>query len=51
MRHICVRCLREGKRGVVAEDGHSGAETRGLCIMHALQRFKELRRVLTLAVQ
>lgn len=51
MRHICVRCLREGKRGVVAEDEHSGAETRGLCLTHALERFEELRRVFALAVQ
>ena len=51
MRHICVRCLREGKRGVVGDDEQAGAETRGLCLAHALERFEELRRVFALAVQ
>ena len=51
MRHICVRCLREGKRGIVADEHQAGAETRGLCIAHAFQRFEELRRVFAPAVR
>jgi hypothetical protein len=49
MKHICVRCVREGRQDVGRDDERAGAVIRGLCIEHAMVRFEELRRVLVAA--
>jgi hypothetical protein len=41
---ICLRCVNEGRPGVLAVDEEVGREAEGLCLDHALQMLTELGR-------